>query len=494
MSTVQIVWFKRDLRLEDHAPLARAAAAGPVLPLYIVDRRWWSQPTMSGRQWAFVRESLMDLQRELEAAGVGLHILSGRPVEILDALRSRFGKVALWSHEETGDRIGYDRDRDVAAWARAQGVPWVELQGAGVQRRLQSRDGWAGAWDKAMAAAQTPMPALTAAAEAPVPELDDPTGPDPCPDRQCGGRGAGLALLASFLTERGQHYRREMSSPVTAFDACSRLSPHLAWGTLSTREVAQAAWEARARVRAEGRRDGWAGSLDSFIGRLHWRCHFMQKLEDEPEIETRAMHPLYDQVRAGAHDDARLTAWLAGETGYPMVDACMRALRATGYLNFRMRAMVTSFAAYHLWLDWRVFGKPLAALFTDYEAGIHYSQLQMQSGVTGINTTRVYNPLKQSQDQDPTGIFLRHWLPELAPLDDAAIHAPWSEAVDYPKPIVDQAKAARAAKEKIYAVRRSDAFQEAKSAVIKKHASRKGRTDRSRARKPSDPGQSSFQF
>jgi len=123
-----------------------------------------------------------------------------------------------------------------------------------------------------------------------------------------------------------------------------------------------------------------------------------------------------------------------------------------------MRAMLVSFASYHLWLDWRQTGYHLARVFTDYEPGIHYSQLQMQSGVTGINTTRIYNPIKQSQDQDPKGQFIRQWVPELRNVSDMWIHEPWkmSSALqqrascligeDYPAPIVENASAIKAAR------------------------------------------------
>ena len=139
-----------------------------------------------------------------------------------------------------------------------------------------------------------------------------------------------MSLLGGFLTERGQTYRRDMSSPLTGEWACSRLSPHFSFGTLSIREALQAS-EARRRAPME---KGWAGSLKAFESRLRWHCHFIQKLEDEPEIEFRNMHTAYDGLRENSFDAARFTAWSDGRTGFPFIDACMRSLTATGWLNF----------------------------------------------------------------------------------------------------------------------------------------------------------------
>jgi deoxyribodipyrimidine photo-lyase len=188
----------------------------------------------------------------------------------------------------------------------------------------------------------------------------------------------------------------------------------------------QATRARRYQVRAlpPERRGGWSAALAAFEGRLHWHCHFIQKLESEPSIEFENLHRACDGLRENDFDAERFEAWRAGHTGFPLVDACMRALQAGGWINFRMRAMLVSFSSYQVWLHWRQPARALARLFTDYEPGIHYSQVQMQSGTTGINTLRIYNPVKQSQDHDPEGAFIRRWVPELADVPTDWIHSP----------------------------------------------------------------------
>ncbi|MGI1661121.1 FAD-binding domain-containing protein [Palleronia sp. KMU-117] len=478
---VTVLWFKRDLRVTDHPALAHAAAlGGPVLPLYIVEPDYWRLPDTSHRHWAFTADCLRDLRTALGRLGAPLALRVGNAAAVLQALHDAHGVTAIVSHEETGNLWTFARDRRVAAWARAVGLPWVELPQSGVVRRLKGRDGWAAARDGVVFADAAPTPAALRS----VPGLDPGAipsaadlglAPDGCAARQPGGRAAAEGLLASFLTERGRDYRRAMSAPGPGARACSRLSPHLALGTLSVREAAQAAAARQRAVR--GTRDGWGGSLRSFQARLAWRDHFIQKLEDEPEIETRCLHSAYEGLRPRIPDAARLAAWEAGETGLPFLDACMRSLRATGWLNFRMRAMLVSVASCHLWLDWRATGPVLARLFTDYEPGIHWSQMQMQSGTTGMNTVRIYNPVKQGRDQDPRGEFTRRWLPELAGVPDAVLHEPWrwdgAGRLRYPPPVVDVAEAARAARAALWGQRKGEAFRAEAARVVEKHASRK---------------------
>ena len=486
---VQVVWFKRDLRIEDHAALAEAARTGdPLLPLYIVEPGLWAQPDSAQRHWDFIRECLVELQEALGKLGAPLVIRTGTAVDVLADLHAEHSIAGLWSHQETGNAWTYQRDLDVKAWCSAHGVSWHEPRQFGVVRRITSRNGWAKQWDAMMGEPVAEAPRRLAG----LPDVASERLPDqgslgignhPCPQRQLGGRDAALSMLYTFLHERGQNYRRDMSSPVEGWNGCSRLSPYLAYGAVSMREVAQSLWLRQRELKlaaAEGAQLGmWRGSMSSFSGRLHWHCHFMQKLEDEPSIEFTELHPGYRGMRQDV-DEEKFEAWSTGQTGFPFVDACMRSLIGTGWINFRMRAMLMATASYHLWLPWRATGMHLAQLFTDYEAGIHWPQSQMQSGTTGINTIRIYNPVKQGHDQDPDGVFVRQWVPELADVPDKFLQEPWKWdgagqvlGKSYPHPVVDHIAAAKDAKERIYAVRRTDQFRAHAGDIQEKHGSRK---------------------
>jgi deoxyribodipyrimidine photo-lyase len=489
---VQVVWFKRDLRTQDHAPLAAAAAHGPVLALCVVEPDYWSLPDTSARQWRFMAGAIDDLSRAIAARGGRLVVRRGDAVAALDQICREHPVAAVWAHEETGNALTFARDRRVRAFCRGRGLPFHEMRQFGVRRGGLNRDRWAAFFEAEMAkpvaivpevvrwvdAMSEPLPAAAALglAEDGLVTLQPP------------GRAAAMSLLDSFFAGRGRGYQREMSSPLTAPNSCSRLSAHLAMGTLSMREVVQRCYRERAAAAAlpwEARAIPLK-AIDALIARLHWHCHFIQKLEAEPEIEWRAQHPAFEAGRlTTAADDPVLRAWATGRTGFPFVDACMRSLIATGWINFRMRAMLQAFASYHLALDWRVTGQVLARLFTDYEPGIHWPQVQMQSGQTGINTPRIYNPVKQSLDQDADGVFIRRWLPELASLPLSLLHQPWKAdaatlashgvilAETYPAPVVDHEVAARAARERLSAVRRGEGFRQEARAVYQRHGSRK---------------------
>ncbi len=479
-----LVWLERDLRIDDHAPLAAAAGFDAALALYVIEPDWLASPEFDGQHLDFALRCVAELRAGLAARGLPLLVRVGALPQVFDELRQRWPFTHLLSHEETGPGWSYARDKAVAAWCRDRGVLWQQWPQTGVVRALRTRTGWAARWAARMNAPVAEVPNGFAGAAVEVEDLPTPAALGVAPHGRPlppAGESAARETLQSFLQGRGRDYRRALSSPLTAAAGCSRLSPHLAFGTLSMRHVHQAT--ERAIAATDDRR--LAHGLRGFAGRLRWHCHFMQKLEDEPAIEFRNFARAFDGLRDEAPERARFEAWCAGATGYPMVDACMRSLRATGWLNFRMRAMLVSFAAYHLWLHWRAPGLFLARQFLDFEPGIHWSQMQMQSGTTGINTLRIYSPTKQALDHDPEGIFIRRWLPELARVPLPRLATPWrmDEAeqraagcvigISYPAPIVDDRAAVKRAKERLYALRATPEARAEADAVQQRHGSRK---------------------
>jgi deoxyribodipyrimidine photo-lyase len=487
MTDYSIVWFKRDLRTVDHAPLTAAAERGRVLCLAIIEPSIWASPDASRRQFEFFKESLRDLYRSLRALGAELHVLTGEVVPTLAAIHQAQPFSRLWSHEETGNQLSFERDRSVAHWCRATGVTWQELPQNGVIRRLKTRNRWSALRDERLGQLLVPEPDRLTSVVLPVapmtfpsPEILRLTDRD-APERQRGGRHEALDTLDDFITRRARQYRGGISSPLSAPTACSRLSPYLSWGCLSMRETVQAIEDAANNEEEDSRLRQGLGAMQS---RLAWHCHFIQKLESEPQIEWRNMHRGYDGLRESDWNPEHFERLKQGRTGWPLVDASVRMLDATGWINFRMRAMLVSVAAYPLWLHWREVGLWLARSFVDYEPGIHWSQMQMQSGTTGINTTRIYNPVKQARDHDPKGLFVRQWLPHLRRVPDSWIFEPWKMPTslvqacgipenDWVTPIVDLERATQVARDRVYARRRDPSVKKEATQVVEKHGSRK---------------------
>lgn len=502
---IRLVWLKRDLRLSDHRPLWEASQLGPTVAMYVFEPSLWNTPEMDRSHFDFIVASLAELSGRLREIGGRLAVRVGEFPEVLQRIHDEFAIAGLFSHEETGNALTYQRDRRVGKWCRERLVPWTEFPQNGVVRCLSNRDGWAKLWQQRMSQPIVPTPARMV-----VPEgFDWGTLPSPTElglgatekiELQVGGQTAAEETLGDFLQTRGVNYRSGMSSPVSAFRECSRLSPYLAWGCISIKTVHQRLVQRQQEVRQApaGTFDRrWQQSLKSFASRLAWHCHFMQKLEDEPALEFRNFNRAYDGLREEEFNEDYFAAWQAGLTGYPMIDACMRALHQHSWINFRMRAMLLSFAANHLWLHWRQPAVYLARHFLDFEPGIHFSQCQMQSGTAGINTVRIYSPAKQVADHDPHGLFIRRYVPELQHVPNEYLPEPQRMPLDmqrrvgcvlgsdYPGPIVDHRTAYRAAQQRIFAVRQSQAAIAESQRVYQKHGSRKKRDPLPKKRQPS---------
>ena len=493
-----VVWFKRDLRIDDHRPLATAAKRGAVSCVYFIEPEIWQAPDAATQHYQFIQESLADLRAALKEIGLTLTVLVGSATDCLTRIWQTQAFFELYSHEETGNAMTFARDKAVAHWCRDHEVRWQEYPQFGVRRGRHDRDQWQDAWQSFCAepliatvtTSQTVDAQLAISETAPKALTLGLTDPDP-PARQRGGRVQAMRTLKAFLYSRSRQYRGGISSPLSAPTACSRLSAYLSYGCLSIREIFQATQAHIASLPEDQKRHKLG--LQSFVSRLYWHCHFIQKLEDEPELEFRNLHRGYDGLRENDWSEQRFTALVNGKTGWPLVDACVAMLKHTGWLNFRMRAMLVSTAAYPLWLHWHPVGHWLARQFLDYEPGIHWSQMQMQSGTTGINIPRVYNPIKQARDHDPQGRFVRQWLPAMRRVPDAWLFEPWRMPAnlqsehgvivghDIASPIVELDAATRDAKSKLFARRGNPEVKAGKLAILKKHGSRKRPDSRPRA-------------
>lgn len=510
----QVLWFKRDLRVQDHAALVGAVAAGPVLPLYILEPQLWAQPDMSLRHYQFLRGSLMSLNRALEVLGQRLVIRVGDAVTVLAEIHKVMPFQTLWSHQETWNSWTLQRNTVVAQWCEAQDIQWFQPPQNGVIRGSSCREGWARKWQRTMRSRTLPVPEAEEIVPLPVAADALQSAPLPSPlalglalgDRcelQPSGRYAAVEMLDNFLEYRGQYYLDHMASPLTAQAVCSRISVYLAFGVLSVREVYRQVLQRLRLLRQDDTilfedRQVWVKSLRAFLHRLRWHCQFMQRLEDDPSIESDNLHAGYSNLRALDPElaEQRLSAWQTGQTGFPLVDACMRSLRATGWLNFKMRAMCVSFACNHLWLDWREPALVLARLFTDYEPGIHYNQIQMQAGTTGVNALKIYNPIEHSEALDPEGIFIRKWVPELADMPLQYLHRPWLDPdapEDYPAPIVDEGTARRSAQRLLRQLRKTPEYAEIKARIVSRYGGA-GRANREDAGGEPEPIQLELPF
>jgi deoxyribodipyrimidine photo-lyase len=541
---MDVVWLKRDVRLHDHGPLAEVARSkNPFLVLYLYEPDQLEEPTVHGSHLRFIHEGLIDLDRRLSSSNDGegttsncfqcLTVCHATAISTLETIHEKHHRIGrLLGHQETGHWKSFMRDKEVRKWCRQKKIPVVEFNQTGVTRCLKDRDDYSKKFKEFMAKPRHATPKaeelrnrLVVLSTLPgymqnfdldinlFREIPEEHRTDRPQRQQQGGETKALATLNSFLQERGSGFSQGISSPNSSWTSCSRLSPYLSWGHLSLRHVVhilQSRQEQLRNMKEQGRNTGtWLRSLQAFSSRLHWRSHFIQKLESEPELEKRDLCSAYQPLRRqeGDWDENFYEAWATGNTGFPFVDACMRCLAEHGWLNFRMRAMLISFATYNLWLDWKRIAPHMARVFLDYEPGIHYPQLQMQAGTTGINAMRVYSVTKQGKDQDPEGRFVRKFVKELSKVPNQFIHEPWKMPVSvqeecqtiigaspmdlkshewtaYPFPIVDEQESAKTAKAKVAAIRKKDETKAMANKVYQNHGSRNFRRDEMNGKKP----------
>ena len=496
--------MKRDFRITDNECLFEAAQhADMVLPFFCWEHDVINEGDYSSFHLQAQWEGLSGICQSLRSRGIESRVVSGEIVEQLDLLFQLFPFDVLYSHQETGNLVTFQRDQNVQKWCRERDVKWAEMNPSSVmrggdadRRRLKLR--------QADYRKQEPLPIpglnhlkpLSPGIVSPPPSWKEVTsifpkfkGQQLNPSLTKVNEKSAHVTLTSFLHERGIGYSGGISSPNTAFIHGSRLSCHLAWGTISLRTVFAHLDQRRLEVKACKELSPWLRSLRAFESRLFWRDHFIQRLEAFPVMEKKPLNSAYADLKY-EDDPEILNAWINGQTGYPMVDACMRCLQDNGFLNFRMRAMVVSFACYGLHLSWRTIHEPLARLFHDYEPGIHLSQLQMQAGVIGFNAIRVYSPTKQFLDHDPNGIFVHRWVEELEGRTPAEIAYAEEFPLDgYNPKVVDLKVRAKEMKARVFEVRKSVKGKKITGDVLKRHGSKRSNSGRKKKTEKNSKGQ-----
>lgn len=418
---INVFWFKRDLRLLDNEGLQDAINSGlPLLLLYVMEPSLEKNPHYHKRHHNFITQSLLALNKELKQFDTQVYVYKEEVITVLERIAASMNINTLFSMQETGIDATYMRDKVVKKWCVSQRIIWKEHINNGVTRGISNRNNWRKTWTSYMMQPIRSFKATSACFTTAdkielTQELLEPKKLDGI---QAGGTKTGLAYLDSFLKQRHKKYQQSISKPEAARTHCGRVSPYIAWGNLSVRYVWQRAKQAKAQ--------GASGfQLNAFTSRLRWQAHFIQKFEMETRMEFESVNTGFRQLKKEVNTEY-INAWKTGTTGYPLVDASMRCVVKTGYLNFRMRALVVSFFTHHLWQPWQMGVVFLGKQFLDFEPGIHYPQFQMQAGETGINMLRIYNPTKNALEHDKEGAFIRKWVPELAKLPTPFVLEPWS--------------------------------------------------------------------
>ena len=439
-----IVWFRRDLRVTDHAPLYRAVLMGSIIPVFVFDRALLHHPETAPARVAFMLDCLHHLDQELRQRGGRLILRYGDPVEVLPQLIRETQADGIYTYIDCERIYGRVRDARLNQALTEQGMKVRWFEAIASTPDLIPYPAYRDLWYKDMRESLVPTPSQIFV----PPEVNS----EPLPDLATlgliadtkviptGGTQAARRLLDEFFEEKVDRYYWQLSYP--GAEVTTGLSPYLKFGAISIRECFQAV-EQNPLTDAKAER-----SRQQLIARLRWGSGFAQRFRYLPQLEVRSLYSIFDQ-EGWEFDEALYQAWQHGQTGFPIIDAAARCLQATGgwkQLNFRVRAMYSSFLSNLLGMDWRYGALHFMRHLLDGDCPIDHYQWAMQSGVTHCvdkTWTRIYNPEQTAVDRcDPEGLFIKRWVPEVAHLNPEDLGLPPSLLLkDYPSPVLNYKQA-----------------------------------------------------
>ncbi|SFB03858.1 deoxyribodipyrimidine photo-lyase type I [Collimonas sp. OK607] len=448
MSATAIVWFRRDLRLFDHAALHKALRNSQrVIAVFIFDSTILQTLPKRDPRLAFIWHSLQQLKTSLREQGSDLLVRYGDPCREIPALAQQYRAAAVYANNDY-EPEAICRDAGVAQQLAAQGIGFHSYKDQVIFEKdeiLTQAQGmysvftpykrvWLAKVDDFYLRSYPVLPYLNNLARLTEPELPplSELGFEDCNvDLYKPGMQGGEMLFEDFCQRIGQYHQ---ARDFPAIKGVSYLSVHLRFGTVSIRELARVAWHT-----------GGIGA-QTWLSELIWRDFYQQILWHRPEVVTQVFKPSYNTI-VFPNNPAYFAAWCQGRTGFPIVDAAMRQLNQTGYMHNRLRMIAASFLVKDLLIDWRWGERYFAEKLMDFDLASNNGGWQWAAS-TGCDAQpyfRIFNPVTQSERFDPEGKFIRRYCPELAQLSNKAIYAPWLDktisglTTEYPAPIVDHA-------------------------------------------------------
>ncbi len=451
---IVIWWIRRDLRLSDNQALAAAMSqADVVVPLFILDPKLLTSPQASQNRIGFLFDGLRLLDSNLHQRGSALIVRNGDPVEVLHLLCRESGAVRIFAEADVSP---YARQRDDRVLRE---LPLTLTPGVTVHppEILMKPDGtpytvftpFSRKWHS-LSFPGRPLPAPEKLAAPPALASQDVPDSPTSPSARIFQVGEAEAhkRLDAFIDSHIYAYAETRNR--VDLDGTSGLSPYLRFGMLSARQAAWAGREAGARAQNPA---SWQG-VETWLNELIWREFYASILHNYPKVLRTAFRPELRNIRCQEDSDG-FAAWVEGRTGYPVVDAAMRQLNASGWIHNRARMIAASFLVKDLLIDWRQGERYFMQHLIDGDPASNNGGWQWSAG-TGTDAApyfRIFNPVLQGKKFDPQGTFVRRWVPELSKVPDAFIHTPWAMPDDvqsqtgcrigkeYPAPIIDHARA-----------------------------------------------------